>query len=303
MTPYPKKILSINQQLQTYKDAGMEIVSSEDALIAIETIGYYRLRGYCYYLYDNKTKKYQEGTTFDDVLNLYKFDTELSHLLFSLSSAIEVSLRAHLSEALLQAYNDPLALYDPSIFADKSLYWKNIGTLSNEIARSNDVFIAHNFKNHDGMIPIWAAVEVMSFGNLSMTIKNLKTGKGSAAQKLLSHYRIMGRKGEQVTPSFQMLASWIQSVSVIRNICAHNGRIYNRTISASPQIPSVDVPPKPGKYSGVYQIVLSMKYLRPSDSIWNKFVLDLTELLQRYDSVVDLKKINFPIDWKEHLTI
>ncbi len=173
MTPYPKQILNANQQLQSYVNAGMTIQSQDEALNALETIGYYRLRGYCYHLYDNKTKQYQKGTSFSDVLKLYEFDTELSHLLFSISAAIEVSLRVRLSEALLQTYNDPLALYDPVVFNDKSLYWRNIGTISGEIARSNDVFIKHNFDKHDGMIPIWAAVEIMSFGNISMSSNRL----------------------------------------------------------------------------------------------------------------------------------
>ena len=36
--------------------------------------------------------------------------------------------------------------------------------VASEIARSNDVFIKHNFDNHDGEVPVWAIVEVLSFG-------------------------------------------------------------------------------------------------------------------------------------------
>ena len=39
-----------------------------------------------------------------------------------------------------------------------------MATVASEIARSNDVFIKHNFDNHDGEVPVWAAVEVLSFG-------------------------------------------------------------------------------------------------------------------------------------------
>ena len=35
-----------------------------------------------------------------------------------------------------------------------------MATVASEIARSNDVFIKHNFDNHDGEVPVWAAVEV-----------------------------------------------------------------------------------------------------------------------------------------------
>lgn len=74
---------------------------------------------------------------------------------------IEVALRSRFCEALLQK-NDALIYLDPSIFKDKAIFWRNTASISSEIARSTDVFITHNYDNHDGQIPLWAAVEVMS---------------------------------------------------------------------------------------------------------------------------------------------
>ncbi len=302
MSIYPKQILTLQQQLQTLTDAGMKIPSLDDAQIALTTIGYYRLRGYCFHLYDNQNKQYKPGTDFSDVLRLYNFDRELSHLLFRMSSAIEVALRVRLIDALL-IHCDSLILYSPEIFDDKKLYWQNLGTLSNEIARSSDVFIRHNFQNHDGQIPVWAAVEVMSFGNLSKIIKNLKTGVGSSAAMMVSYYKYLSPKGKLVNPSKQMFTSWIQAVSILRNMCAHNSRIYNRTISTHVQIPSVNQPSVVTRHNGLYQIVLAMKYLRPDNTIWKRFIDDLDVLFSKYGNVVDLTKINFPQDWKNQLLL
>jgi abortive infection bacteriophage resistance protein len=115
VTNYQKKILTIQQQIQAFIDAGMGVSDMVGAKNAMETIGYYRLRGYCFHKYDNSTKKYISGTNLMDVLRLYDFDTELSHLLFSMTSSIEVALRVRLKEALLM-YNDPLILNNPSEF-------------------------------------------------------------------------------------------------------------------------------------------------------------------------------------------
>ena len=41
MQPYPKQILDINQQVQSYIDAGMEVDSYIEAEHAMQTIGYY----------------------------------------------------------------------------------------------------------------------------------------------------------------------------------------------------------------------------------------------------------------------
>lgn len=267
MYQYPKQILTIAQQVQSYIDAGMVITSRADVENALKSVGFYRLRGYSFHLYDNATKKYVPGTKFEDIIKLYLFDRELSGLIFSMISKIEVSLRVRLVESLL-IHGDPLVLQDSSIFKDKKLYWQNMSTVASEIARSNDVFIKHNFDNHDGEVPVWAAVEVLSFGTLSKIIKNLKTGIGSSYSILAANYQYKTKKGNWVNPSQKMFASWIQGISVLRNMCAHNSRIYNRTIHTTPEILDVDKTTPLPTHNGLYQTLLAMKYLRSSDEEW-----------------------------------
>lgn len=299
---YPKQILTIEQQIQSYIDAGMDVVSRNDVENALKTIGYYRLRGYSFQLYDNSAKKYIPGTKFEDVLKIYGFDQKLSCLIFSMISKIEVGLRARLADALL-IHQDALILQDSSIFKDKKRYWQNLSAIASEIGRSNDVFIKHNFVKHEGEIPVWAVVEVLSFGTLSKIIKNLKTGTGSAFSVLAGNYKYISRKGNLVTPSQNMFSSWVQSVAVLRNMCAHNSRIYNRTIHTAPELPDIDKIVPPPVHNGLYQILLAMKCLRPSDEEWRIFVDELERLCGSHREVISLAAMNFPAEWKEHLCV
>ncbi len=302
MRQYPKQILTVQQQIQTYIDSGMEIASVDEVEKALKTVGYYRLRGYSFQLYDNASKKYLEGTKFEEIIKLYNFDQELSLIIFAMLSKIEVALRVRLTEALL-IYNDSLVLQDSAIFKDKKTYWQNSSTVASEIARSNDVFIKHNFKKHEGEIPLWAAVEVMSFGTLSKIVKNLKTGKESAYSVLAENYKYTSTKGNLVKPSMQMLSSWIHAVAVLRNMCAHNSRIYNRTIHTTPEIIDIDkINPTP-VHNGLYQVLLAMKYLRPTDDAWNEFSKRLKELLDSNKDCVNLSAMNFPEDWEIHMMV
>lgn len=217
-------------------------------------------------------------------------------------SKIEVSLRVRLVEALL-IHGDALILHDSSIFKDKKKYWQNISTIASEIARSNDIFIKHNFDKHDGEIPVWAVVEVLSFGTLSKIIKNLKTGKGSSYSILATNYQYTSQKGNLVKPPQKMFASWVQSISVLRNVCAHNSRIYNRTIHTTPEILDIDkVTPLP-VHNGLYQILLAMKYLGLSDNEWTLFLDELNNILQSNNDVINLSAMNIPKDWKTHLSV
>lgn len=299
MYTYPKNFLSITQLIQKLKDTGMTIDSNDTAEIALTTIGYYRLKGYSFHLIDPSTKKYIEGTSLSDILRLYRFDSELSDLLFSYLSQIEVALKSQLVNAF-QITHDALVLNDPSVFKDKKTFWKNQSTIASEISRSNDVFIEHNFDNHDGAIPIWAAVEVMSFGTISKTIKNMKTGSNTAFSKLIKNYKFKNSNERDINPSKDMFTSWIQAVSIMRNICAHNSRIYNRSISTRPQLIYSDVIHPHPRYNGLYQIMLSMKYLRPTEDSWTAFITDFKQLLNNYSDVCDIRRLNFPSDWESH---
>ena len=68
--------------MQSYVDAGTSITSREDVETALKSVGFYRLRGYSFHLYDNASKKYAMGTRFEDILKLYQFDQGLSALFF-----------------------------------------------------------------------------------------------------------------------------------------------------------------------------------------------------------------------------
>lgn len=253
-------------------------------------------------MYDNSTKKYVPGTKFDDILKLYQYDQELSILIFSMISKIEVALRVRLVEALL-VHGDALILQDSSIFKEKKMYWQNMSAIASEIARSNDVFIRHNFDKHEGEVPVWARVEVLSFGTLSKIIKNLKTGPGSVCSILAANYKYISKKGNVVTPSQKMFASWVQGVSVLRNMCAHNSRIYNRTIHTTPEILDADKITPPPLHNGLYQILLAMKYLRSSNKEWTEFAEEVDKLIQNNNSVINLAAMNLPIDWKAHMSV
>ena len=89
----------------------------------------------------------------------------------------------------------------------------------------------------------------------------------------------------------------------MRNMCAHNSRIYNRTIHTTPEILDADKVTPPSVHNGLYQILLAMKYLRSSDEEWTVFVDAFDKLIQKYISVVSLTAMNLPADWKAHLSV
>lgn len=300
MIPYPKKVLSISDLLQKYIQAGITINDISAAESALHEIGYYRLRGYSFHLYNSSTKQFKSGTTFHTILNNYKFDTDLKQLLFAMTCQLEVALRARFCEAMFLS-DDPLAYLNPAFFLNKEIFWRNTSSLSSEIARSTDLFISHQYANHDGLIPLWAAVEVMSFGTLSKYIKNLAGNSHTAFRYLADFYSYKTAKGNMDRPNQDMLTSWIHAVVVLRNSCAHNSRIYNRSLSTKPKLLKIDHQNPQPRFYGLYHFLLAMKYLRPSDSAWNEFTASFKHLLRRYQPDIDPDKLHLPADRENHL--
>lgn len=131
----------------------------------------------------------------------------------------------------------------------------------------------------------------------------MKADGNSAFSELRKNYKFRGRNGRDVFPSQDMLTSWVYAVSILRNICAHNGRIYNRVFKIRPKLLESDAVSPTPQYYGLYEMLLSMKYLRPSNNSWVDFYNELKQLLNVYYDVCDLYRLNFPVNWEDHLSL
>ena len=108
MKPYPKNIYQTAALIQKYKDAGLVITDDQKVETALNEIGFYRLRGYSFHLYDNATKKYIPNVTFDTICHIYNFDMELRSLLFGMTCKIEVALRSRFSSRIKRYFGKTL---------------------------------------------------------------------------------------------------------------------------------------------------------------------------------------------------
>ena len=94
-----KPFLTYDQQIQHLEKDKLLIIKNHDsAKESLLNISYYSLiGGYKTLFYDPMTRTYLPGTTFDDILTLYKFDDTLRHLIFDYSNFIEQKLRSTMS--------------------------------------------------------------------------------------------------------------------------------------------------------------------------------------------------------------
>jgi len=187
-------------------------------------VSYYRLSAYCL-PFEEKRHQFKPDITFEDVVSLYQFDQNLRQLIDHALEIIEIYLRTKITYTLTINHG-PFMHEDCRYFYDQARYNQWQIKIHDEVKRSKETFVVHyrNQYNHFPKLPLWMAVEVMSFGTLSKLFSNLKRDYQKEIGGSLGFHE-------------SLLVSWIHSMTFIRNVCAHHSRLWNREIAISMKLP------------------------------------------------------------------
>lgn len=133
----------------------------------LDYISYFRLvKAYSLGL-KPKNGTYSDGATFEQIVELYKFNGKFRKLLFTVIERIEVNLRCRLANHFSCKYG-VLGYETPANFADVGYHKEFIEEINHEIERNAKSPFIRNFQTNyvDGKIPMYALVELFSFGTL-----------------------------------------------------------------------------------------------------------------------------------------
>jgi len=285
---YNKPPLTIEQQVCLLQSRGLAVPDQQEAISCLYFTNYYRLSAYCI-PFQSEKDKFNAGITLQHILDLYRFDSDLRHLVFRALETIEIAIRAQ--TAYFMAHNHGAQGYtDPKIFSPYFYgHARWMQKLREKVERSKEEFVQH-FKSKYSLsshLPIWMAMELVSFGALSRLVAGLTRPDRTALSK---QYRI---------PEM-IFRSWLHALSVIRNICAHHGRLWNRELSIKPVIPYSWNEPFKIQNTRIFSI-LSIIYhlLKQMDSDHLLFKNQIVELL-RSRSDKDAEKMGFQTNWLSH---
>jgi len=219
---YNKTPLNLQSQLNHIKNQyNIKFNDEHIAFFYLKHHNYYRLRGYWLY-FEKKGLK----ATFEDVINLYDFDTKLRFILIKHLQIIEISIKSTFAYILATKYNNPHILLDNTIFKNEYYYNKGISKLKSSFLKSDELFAMHYKNQYDeDLPPIWVCVEFMTFGEISKWIKNLND---SDTKLIAKEYDIK---------SVDIFKSFLYHLTEIRNKSAHHNRIWNKTFSHKFTIP------------------------------------------------------------------
>ena len=293
---FNKPALTVDQQIDRLLERGMAIPDRERARHYLTHINYYRLRAY-WLPFETEPANgddhaFVAGTNFETILAIYVFDRDLRLLLLDAIERVEISLRTTLAQHLATAYG-PFAHDDGGYFKDRSSWEKSQDELRKEYERSRETFAKHYRERYPELVspPIWVACELMTLGHLSRWLKNLT--KPDDRQQIADNYGLDER----------VLVSFAHHLTVVRNHCAHHGRVWNRRFGLRFTLPTkkprhIASDFNPGEPQLIYNTLTMLAYLLDLLSPGHHWRREIHQLLAAHPEI-DPAAMGFPGHWRE----
>lgn len=295
IVPFTKQFLTVSEQISLLKNNNLNISDEQNAERKLKFISFYRLNGYSSDFRQSRDhkSKFQDNTRFDDIFEYYVFDRELRLLLIDALERIEIAVRTVMINKLSVKYG-PHWYMDETLFDQKIDYYTTIlSRIESDIKRSKGKAITHYYDKYTNPKhpPIWVIAEVLSFGKWSIMFANLRV----ADKKAIS---------SEFTFHHEEMRSWIETLSWVRNLCAHHSRVWNVKVLKPLNLKKIldygyDGNKSEVKNDQLYAVFIVMQIfmnvIAPNSSWKNR----LKYLLLEKHAHIPIEKLGFVEDWEK----
>lgn len=228
---FNKKPTTLDEQVALLKSRGVEI-DSESASLILSRVNYYRFCGYGLYFekFDengSRLNRFLPKTSFNRIFNLYLWDEQLRNFLQKYLGRFEIMFRSVLNYVMVTETQDPYWFLDADLFTSSidlnSLKQECVDSLNR--AHDNNELSAMHFKAtypESEVPPCWILAEFLSFGKWSKILGALKFQK---------HIKLISSRLK--APPHDVV-SWVRSLVILRNRCAHHGRLWGYRFKLKP---------------------------------------------------------------------
>lgn len=286
---YANSPSGVNEQIQILQSRGLIIDDYEFAKDFLEEVYFHRFLSYSVpFLVKGNSHRYQAGTKFSTVVKVYEFDSQLRLLILGAIEKIEISVRTQFIN--LSWKYGPHFYLSHKLFRDHKLLNDSIERIQYQMKASNDLLVNEYFSNyHDPqMPPVWSAVELVTIGQLSKWLMNLKheEDKDAVAKRYKIHYSI--------------LQAILDNLTLIRNSAAHHTRVWNQHYNFTCIIDDRHQSISHALCDGnkIYGVLLLITYILKTLGMEQPFFNRLTELINIYE--IDIAEMGFPNTWQQH---
>lgn len=278
----------------------------------LANVSYYRLSAYWYPARRDdgdggRRDEFVPGADFADAVRLYEADRKLRTLVHDGMERVEVGLRARIGNRVTEdgalAYKDP-AFFRPTF--DHAEWMRTAGRRINRAGALNEA-IRHYRNTYGGCFPFWVLAEVLDFSDVSRLFEGLR----SQVQREIAEglgFRIdldsLSSSQQAKAKKSSPLARWLEQLTIIRNTCAHHGRLWNRAFAPAPTAPFRNQPgfallPE-GQSERIFGALVIMARMLDSTSpgsSWSTRVSDLLRAELQPSPLVVASSMGIPGRW------
>ena len=298
---------NLDEQIEILRSRNLTITDEERAKAVLLRENYFFINGYRHIFLDpDRSKYFLDGTTFEELYSMFKFDRNIRNTMFKHLLIVENNIKSIISYQLSKKYGFKEKDYlDPKNFTQDSLKVRQVHDILDKMKRQ----IRLNGKQHSatlhylsnyGYIPMWILVKVLSFGIIAELYNILKVED----QKAIAD--IYGIPSEDLSTYLYILANF-------RNLCAHEDIVYDhRTQKEIPnnkyhRLLNISMTENHYDYgkNDMFAVVIMLKQLL-REKEFNVFINEIDFEIKALDEKINtvplnliLNKIGFPTNWEE----
>lgn len=293
--------LSFDEQVEKLTRAGLQVDKAELRSF-LSRVNCFRFLGYFrhFQTFPSGGDPFFVGVSFNQIRCVYEADIKLSAAILDALQEIELLLRTRFAQ-----YFGADATRARGVFMKEGIFTPSPEgksqvheCIARDVTRSKERFLNRYFdeaSSNEGVpiaeawrsLPIWAAVEVFSFGTLSRSIE--------ASQKM----GVTKQIAESIGVPQSYLPQIIKSFVYLRNRCAHHSRLWNHSVIDAPSLPP-QIKRRAKKRRqyvnrSVYQVLVAIDYFLDRSKLqkkwqkkWLEAVVEPILLDERYsDGICD----------------
>lgn len=307
-----KEFKTIEEQIELLQNRNLHIENKETAKeILLNNNYYYLINGYkdLFLNRKNKTEKFRNGTTLEEIYSLYEFDRKIRIIFLEYILLIERKIDTYIAYEFSKNYGHKDYLI-PENFNNISKNKELIDKFLNDI----NLEISHQYKNSNKMIrhyldtykyiPLWVLIRILSFGKVSKFYSFMKQKEQNNISR---KFNIKSK----------ILKAYLINLGNIRNICAHDEKLYDVILKQRINTTSYHIKQNLIKNDGktvyatrdLFSIVIILKVLLEKEQ-FNEFYNRIIETIKELESnLLSLKinkvlyKMGFPKNYKNLLEL
>lgn len=298
-----KVFKTIEEQIQILISKGLTVEDYDKAKEILLRENYFFLNGYRSPFLITGTKRFLEGSTFEELYSLFTFDRFFRNIIFKNLLIVENNYKSIFSYVLSKKYGykekDYLNINNFDRSKEKN---RQINDLLRKLKRQIRINgyqhqATSHYINNYGYIPMWVGVKVLSFGLMSELFTILK----EEDRKEISNY--YGLNPDKIENYMSILANY-------RNLCAHEDILFNHetqkciadtTFHLQLGIPKVDDEYIYGK-NDIFALLIILKELLTADDfkmMMNEICYEIDKLSSKL-KVIDVNKVLFRMGFPEN---